>query len=172
MAGELGRGGLKALEDAARRGFDADSFQTLTPFLTVFLHTSLLPCCADGRSIRSLYEWVVAARAGVAWVRKEVTEAQMSFHAVDGSPARRYSSFSLRFLIAMLARRARNRVSASASHVIVKPFVVMAARALGPGPTRLKLVKLAHNLSPDPLAPYFLHADEQPAAGQPSKRAA
>jgi len=29
---------------------------------------------------------------------------------------------------------------------LMRPFVVMFARALGPGPTRLKLVKLAHNL--------------------------
>jgi hypothetical protein len=37
-------------------------------------------------------------------------------------------------------------VNGSASHILVKPFVVFAARALGPGPTRLRLVKLAHNL--------------------------
>ena len=33
--------------------------------------------------------------------------------------------------------------------VIVKPMVVLAARVLGPGPLRLKLVKLAHELSDD-----------------------
>ncbi len=38
-------------------------------------------------------------------------------------------------------------MNGSASHLLFRPFVVMAARALGPGPTRLKLVKLAHNLS-------------------------
>ena len=31
--------------------------------------------------------------------------------------------------------------------LIVKPIVVLAARVLGPGPLRLKLVKLAHELS-------------------------
>ena len=31
--------------------------------------------------------------------------------------------------------------------LIVKPLVVLAARFLGPGPLRLKLVKLAHQLS-------------------------
>jgi hypothetical protein len=31
--------------------------------------------------------------------------------------------------------------------LIVKPLVVLAARVLGPGPLRLKLVKLAHELS-------------------------
>lgn len=34
----------------------------------------------------------------------------------------------------------------SASNIIVRPMVVIAARALGPGPTRLKLVKLVHNI--------------------------
>ncbi len=29
---------------------------------------------------------------------------------------------------------------------VVKPFVVLAARFLGPGPMRLKMVKLAHEL--------------------------
>jgi hypothetical protein len=29
----------------------------------------------------------------------------------------------------------------------VKPFVVLAARTLGPGPLRLKMVKLAHDLT-------------------------
>jgi len=53
----------------------------------------------------------------------------------------------------MLSRRAISRVNGSASHPLVKPFVVFAARALGPGPTRLRLVRLAHNLDPQPLAP-------------------
>jgi hypothetical protein len=30
--------------------------------------------------------------------------------------------------------------------MIVKPFVVLAARCLGPGPLRLQMVKLAHDL--------------------------
>lgn len=30
--------------------------------------------------------------------------------------------------------------------VVVKPLVVLAARFLGPGPLRLKMVKLAHDL--------------------------
>jgi hypothetical protein len=52
----------------------------------------------------------------------------------------------------MLSRRAISRVNGSASQLLVKPFVVFAARALGPGPTRLRLVRLAHNLDPQPLA--------------------
>jgi hypothetical protein len=44
----------------------------------------------------------------------------------------------------MHARRTLYRTNGS---VIVKPLVVLAAKALGPGPLRLKLVKLAHDLS-------------------------
>ena len=33
--------------------------------------------------------------------------------------------------------------------VNVRPFVVLAARVMGPGPLRLKLVKLAHELDGD-----------------------
>jgi hypothetical protein len=47
----------------------------------------------------------------------------------------------------MVARRVLFKVNGSASSVLVKPVVVMAARFLGPGPTRLRLVKLAHNLN-------------------------
>src|SRR5256712_13715029 len=59
---------------------------------------------------------------------------------------RRYSAIRRRSLIAMVARRALLKVNGSASSILVKPFVVMAARVLGPGRTRLRLVKLAHNL--------------------------
>jgi hypothetical protein len=50
----------------------------------------------------------------------------------------------------MVARHALHRVNGSAGHIVVRPLVVMAARALGPGPTRLRLVKLAHNLDQNP----------------------
>ena len=52
----------------------------------------------------------------------------------------------------MLARDALHRMNGSAGLFLVRPLVVMAARVLGPGPTRLKLVKLAHNLSTPSLA--------------------
>jgi hypothetical protein len=55
-----------------------------------------------------------------------------------------YSATSLRSLITMHARRSLYRTNGS---LIVKPLVVLAARVLGPGPLRLKLVKLAHELS-------------------------
>jgi len=42
------------------------------------------------------------------------------------------------------ARRALHRTNGS---YIVKPFVVLAAKALGPGPLRLRMVKLAHDLN-------------------------
>ena len=52
--------------------------------------------------------------------------------------------------MAMVARRAFQIVNGSASHVLVRPMIVMVARVLGPGPTRLRLVKLAHNLDAPP----------------------
>jgi hypothetical protein len=66
----------------------------------------------------------------------------------------------------MAARRALEVVNGSASAVFVKPLVVMAARVLGPGPTRLKLVRLAHKLGHE--AP----SREDPAPVQPTTRAA
>ena len=43
----------------------------------------------------------------------------------------------------MVSRRALNRTG---RRVIIKPFVVLAARCLGPGRLRLQMVKLAHEL--------------------------
>lgn len=94
----------------------------------------------------------------------------MSLEVLDGDSVQRYSSRPRRSPIAMLSRRAISRVSrinGSASHILVKPFVVFAARALGPGPTRLRLVKLAHNLDPNPYI-----ADDDRASVQPTTRAA
>jgi hypothetical protein len=45
--------------------------------------------------------------------------------------------------VRMVTRKALRRTG---SRVIVKPFVVLAARCLGPGPVRLQMVKLAHDL--------------------------
>jgi len=91
--------------------------------------------------------------------------------AIERSSVRRYSATRRRSLITMVTRRALKRVNGSASLVLVKPFVVMAARVLGPGPTRLRLVKLAHNLDQVgvPVAEY--DETEEPAA-QPTRRAA
>jgi len=55
-----------------------------------------------------------------------------------------YSASSRRSLITMHARRTLYRTNGS---IFVKPLVVLAAKVLGPGPLRLKLVKLAHDLS-------------------------
>lgn len=95
--------------------------------------------------------------------------------AVQRSAFRAYSGSRLRFLFAMVALRAFRLFNGSASNIIVRPMVVMAARALGPGPTRLKLVKLAHNL-----AAHRANVVELPRAGrdvanapsEPTRRAA
>jgi hypothetical protein len=99
----------------------------------------------------------------------------MSLEVFGADSDRRYSLTPRRSLIGMLSRRARGFVTGSASHVLVKPFVVFAARTLGPGPTRLKLVKLAHNLDHQPLiaVPHELYEeDDRSAAVQPTRRAA
>src|SRR6266702_518172 len=86
-----------------------------------------------------------------------------------------YSLARTRSLIAMTARRAIKKVNGSASLFLVKPFVVLAARVLGPGPTRLRLVKLAHTL--DRNAMFIVpeeggaHGEERPSA-EPTSRAA
>lgn len=74
----------------------------------------------------------------------------------------------------MVARRALHRLSGTASLILVKPMVVMAAGVLGPGPTRLRLVKLAHQLSPDGafLEPREGFREASAPAVQPAKRAA
>ncbi len=74
----------------------------------------------------------------------------------------------------MVARGALHRVNGSASLFIVRPLVVMAARVLGPGPTRLKLVKLAHNLSTPGLAiaPAELDFVDDDEPAEPARRAA
>src|SRR5204862_666166 len=75
----------------------------------------------------------------------------MSVESLSEDSVLGYSPEPRRSLIAMFSRRARGFVTGPASHVLVRPFVVFAARALGPGPTRLRLVKLAHNLDHQPL---------------------
>lgn len=55
---------------------------------------------------------------------------------------RQYSLRRPRFLEAVVGRRGRGASGLG----IARPFVVLAARFLGPGPTRLRLVKLAHQM--------------------------
>jgi hypothetical protein len=74
----------------------------------------------------------------------------------------------------MVGRHAISRVNGAATGVFVRPFVVMAARALGPGPTRLRLIKLAHHLGPNTVV---VDAEKRageptPPSVQPSQRAA
>ena len=87
---------------------------------------------------------------------------------------RRYSAMRRRSLIAMVARRAVLNFNGSASTVLVKPFVVLAARVLGPGPTRLRLVKLAHTLGPNGAVAKTSRGgyDEDEASVHTGKRAA
>jgi len=94
--------------------------------------------------------------------------------AVDRLSVRRYSANRLHFLFEMLARRALRILNGSAGHIIVKPMVVMAARVLGPGPTRLKLVKLAHNLGNSATVVELSRGelDGATAPSQPTRRAA
>jgi len=87
---------------------------------------------------------------------------------VGGELYQRYSTTRQRSLIAMVGRRAIRRVNGAATGVLVRPFVVMAARVLGPGPTRLRLVKLAHHLGPGGV----VAEPAQPPAQPPVKRAA
>ncbi len=57
---------------------------------------------------------------------------------------------------------------------MARPFIVLAAKFLGPGPTRLRLVKLAHGMGGGMVAPAKNgHAgDVQGHAHLPSERAA
>ena len=89
-------------------------------------------------------------------------------------PVQRYSTTGRRSLIAMVARDAIRRVNGSATVFLVKPFIVMAARVLGPGRTRLRLVKLAHNLDTRGvvITPRQGFGDAQKPAVQSTKRAA
>jgi hypothetical protein len=86
---------------------------------------------------------------------------------------RRYSLHERRSLIAMTAR-ARHRMNSQAGAILVKPFVVLAARVLGPGPMRLKMVKLAHNLdhSGVVIEPAGGFGEELGPVTQPTSRAA
>ncbi len=98
----------------------------------------------------------------------------MALEALRGSD-QRYSEAPPRSLIAMVARRAHGLVSGPASHALVRPFVVLVARALGPGPTRLRLVKLAHTLDRSALSlvpDEGVHGDEDRTSVQPTSRAA
>jgi hypothetical protein len=78
----------------------------------------------------------------------------------------------------MVSRQALHRTG---RRVIVKPLVVLAAKCLGPGPLRLQMVKLAHDLGDgDNFFEVFYGKGrleprpgfEAPAVPQPTQRAA
>jgi hypothetical protein len=62
--------------------------------------------------------------------------------------------------------------------VSMKPFVVFAIRVMGPGPRRLQMVKLAHDMNDHRAAPRTAHgklrvaATRRPQHVAPSQRAA
>lgn len=100
-----------------------------------------------------------------------------SIKVVGGTEAAfQYSPLSRRSHFAMTARRAIRKANSSASVILVKPVVVMAARALGPGSLRLRMVKLAHNLGSNemPLTNHrpVVHELHARPAVQPTRRAA
>ena len=75
----------------------------------------------------------------------------------------------------MSPRRVMKRANVTAGLFLVKPLVVLAARLLGPGPLRLSMVKLAHNLDGHDLAlvvkpPLESYVEATPV--QPTSRAA
>ncbi len=92
--------------------------------------------------------------------------------AVEQGTVQRYSRSRWRSPITMVARRAFLIANGSATHLFIRPMVVMAARALGPGPTRLRLVKLAHNLSPRSRVLEPPPGGHKGPAAQPTRRAA
>jgi hypothetical protein len=76
--------------------------------------------------------------------------------------------------MAVSPRRVIERANGTAGLLLVKPLVVLAARFLGPGPLRLRMVKLAHNLDGHDLAlvPPSLDGYVEAPPVQPTSRAA
>lgn len=71
----------------------------------------------------------------------------------------------------MAARRVVRKGSAAGT-ILFKPFVVIAAKAFGPGPTRLRLVKLAHHLGRPGIVAEPDNDLADGATAQPARRAA
>lgn len=68
--------------------------------------------------------------------------------------------------------RGRSLIRMSARRFLLRPVVVLAARVMGPGPARLRMVKLAHSLGRTPLTVVPVEERIEPASVQPSTRAA
>ena len=70
----------------------------------------------------------------------------------------------------------RNGLQRTGRRVIAKPFVVLAARCLGPGRLRLDMVKLAHDLDDSDYSFESLYGRQRPQAAPafqaPARRAA
>jgi len=97
-------------------------------------------------------------------------------HREGDGVVQRYSSDGRRSLIAMRGAARRNGTAGlHRVRPLMRPFVVMAAKVLGPGPMRLKMVKLAHNLNDGGVvvAPVGgFGGEELGPAAQPTSRAA
>ncbi|HYL07148.1 MAG TPA: hypothetical protein VEU76_01285 [Candidatus Udaeobacter sp.] len=72
----------------------------------------------------------------------------------------------------MAARGWMRRANGTASVVLLRPMVVLAAKVMGPGPARLRMVKLAHNLGRPALTVVPVEEGFEGAAVQPTTRAA
>ena len=172
---------LDRFENVAITGRGADGFQPLPPCTRCAPNRILLLSFRrPAKNIGFVYSRVLRGRGRVDPSRGLALVASVELlrmgevgfmQAIKRSSVRRYSTTRRRSLIAMVTRRALKRVNGSASVVLVKPFVVMAARVLGPGPTRLRLVKLAHNLEHSG-AQRLEYDETQGPAPQPTGRAA
>lgn len=100
----------------------------------------------------------------------------LSIKVVGAEPVLQESSSGGSSWQGMGARRAVRRAGSTARSILVKPVVVMAARFLGPGPLRLRMVKLAHTLGtvdlPVAAEQPFLYEVHGTASAQPTRRAA
>ena len=83
-----------------------------------------------------------------------------------------YSLSGGRSLIRMTARRFMSRANGTASVILLRPMVVMAARVMGPGPARLRMVKLAHSLGRNGLTVVPPEEGFEGASVHPTSRAA
>lgn len=117
------------------------------------LNRILLPYASRKRNIVEVHA-STATIGGVHWATGLAPVASVQLlETMAPLNQDQYSTIRERSLIAMAARRIINRANGTASIGLVKPFAVLAVRVLGPGPLRLRMVKLAHNLGTPALAP-------------------
>jgi hypothetical protein len=75
------------------------------------------------------------------------SSGRASVQTLESNPALPILTLARAFCFGMGARVVRFTSGVvNANPVVVRPFVVLAAKFLGPGPLRVKMVKLAHEL--------------------------